>query len=232
MSRELSGGTWGQIGRGVIAGWVQALGRDLDLVSRALGRARRCSMKERGIQAMEEALWRLDSAREKLHAVISLALGIEHLDVGVDPVQFKTYPRKIGTVLRDRNDPIATELDAVGQNLATLRAIVLRNELSHGVAPLTQVAMRCDFEAVALRDGRPGEWRNYVDYPPSWRKHDNIKPETLWADAVADVAEALDLLVKSVELLADLLGRDGTALPRPAQVFRDEATGRISLSPP
>jgi hypothetical protein len=232
MSPELRGGAWGQLGRGIIDGWVQALGRDLDLISRAWGRARRYPLQEPGIRAMEEALWRLDAAREKLHAATSLGLGVRHLDIGKDPVQFKTDPRKIGTALRALHDPVATELDNVGQQLAARRAIALRNELSHGIAPLTQVGIRCDFEGVAVRHGRVGRWRNYIDYPPSWRTHGNIRPETLWADAVADVAEALSMLIKSVELLAELLGREGSNLPPPAQVFWDEDAGSIALSPP
>jgi hypothetical protein len=230
-SRQLQG-AWGQVGRSVIQGWVTDLGRYLDRTTSALARARRFPLKERGIAALEESLWRLDASREKLHAVLTLTLGVRHLDLTTDPIGFKVDPKRIGTVLRGMGHTKATKLDRLGKRLAEHPAINLRNQLSHGVAPLTDVRVRCFFEAVAIRKNSIGIWRSHVDYPPGWRAHGDIKDTTMWAGAVSASSEALDMLCESVRLLADLLVETSAKLPAPAHVYRDVDSGRLTLHDP
>src|SRR5947208_817403 len=67
---------WRDLGAAWTVEWAKSLGRDLMNAAAALDRAEAAGATEDGAAEVENALWRVDAAFEKLHDVIALCLGV------------------------------------------------------------------------------------------------------------------------------------------------------------
>src|SRR5205823_3622823 len=118
---------------------VRVFGRNLSRVGDALAFAKAHPLLEEGLAALEEALWRLDSAREHLIAVCCMALGVTTVvpkkvrktDAVPKAVIFDPDPRRLGNRLAElaQSSPVAKELNERLIALAEHPAIVMRNQL-------------------------------------------------------------------------------------------------------
>jgi hypothetical protein len=223
------------LGRGVMLGLAEDLGRALERMNAATKRAQEHPLTDEGEAAVEEALWRLDACREKLQVILFLALGLptirpyrvpgQALNTGVT---FRPDWPKLNQVL----DSIATshapakELSELLTELYEHPAIALRNEISHGRAPIRQAGGVTWLELVGVTGRRAVTRDSHYMWPQGMSDRTGIDVQTLWDYVVEKLAEATALLSKAVGLAAQVL-QSAARLEQPQPVFQDHDTGEI-----
>jgi DNA modification methylase len=195
-----------------------------------------------GIDAVERALWRLSTGRKSLLAIAFLGLGV----ATVHPVKLAkgdSVPRGLRfdprwddlekklAELRPSN-PVAAKLAELLSELHEHPAIVLRNEITHTLGAIAEAPELCLLEIVEL-DGNQEVGRDTrFMWPNGLPVGKDIRPQTLWDYAMAQVKEALEILVRAAHQLAALLASGAAYLERPQLIYLDARTGHTLLADP
>src|SRR5262249_34284327 len=92
-----------------------------------------------GVAALERALWGIGSTHEKIQALLALVLGTPAFRTrkGRGAPRFRPRRDDNRAALRKLGEPDATSLLEIEARLNSHRALLLRHQLSHGLAPLT-----------------------------------------------------------------------------------------------
>jgi len=222
---------WRDLGSTWTAEWARSLGRDLTKAAAALDRARTIGATEDGAAEVENALWRVEAAYEKLHDVIALGLGVPALELTKNRKGIRRFEsdrranRKRLRELTDRWTVAQTLLD-LDQQIGRHRFLELRHQLTHSLAPILAWRSLLWFE-VAEIDQRGG----VVAYSsrhltPSERIQGGTPPGQLFVHTVSEGADVISLMQRAVLALAELLTRAGHLEPPPI-LWRAMQTGEI-----
>lgn len=148
---------WPDVGRAWIRAWAYELQRDMWLISDELVAARLAQHEVDAARTpLENALWRLDSAREKLHTIIALIFGLPSLHIGTDKKQtlsFGADDDETGAKLKE----LQTDHAAAGELLkhdATLKgSLLLRHQIAHSLGPVVSYVSLTWFERAVVERG-------------------------------------------------------------------------------
>jgi hypothetical protein len=218
------GGTW-------TVEWARSLGRDLTNAAVALDRADEACATDDGAAEIENALWRVDAAFEKLHDVVALGLGVPALKLTKNRKGIKRFEsdrranRKRLRQLAEQHAVAQTLLD-VDEQIGNHRFLELRHQLTHSLAPILAWQSLLWFE-VAEIDKKGG----VVAYSsrhltPSERIQGGTPPDQLYARTIADGRDVIDLMRRAMLALAELLTVAGKREPPPV-LWRVIQTGEI-----
>lgn len=132
---------WRDLGPSWIVNWAVSLGRDVRNAASALDRASELGATDEGAARVENGLWRVDSAYEKLHDVLSLSLGVPALKLNANRKgvkRFESDRKAIRKRLREVAEgyPAAGELLKLDESIANHRFLELRHQLTHSLAPI------------------------------------------------------------------------------------------------
>lgn len=221
---------WDDILRMTLDGWVEALGRDLRRAVVALdsAEARDDAPNDDQVAALEECLWRVASASDKIDAVISLAFSGDPFVVVADkPAEMTMRPS------RDRNkaalkrigSDAARQLVEARAALTGERSRLRRHQLMHSLAPIDALADLGVFIRVHHRDGRIFGFELLRWSPERW--DEGIKalaPEALFAQRIKEARRGLDALMRVIEAVGTAIADDPVARV-PQYVYYDHDTG-------
>jgi hypothetical protein len=226
-------GVWDSLGRRCILGWVDDAGRSCSSIASTLAVVEERGRTAETCEALEGALWRVDAAREKLEAVFVLSFGVPSLELYKSGVKFEPNAMAIKIKLEQlaEDHEAATELAQCGKQLAEHAAVRIRNQLSHQLAPIESAEPLCLIDLAHLRRGSIIGWTGGPFYVEGALESGDIGADALWTRAVAAVGECFALLVRSMEAMAELIVAAAVLEP-PQPVYRDEDTGRVSLTDP
>jgi hypothetical protein len=230
------------IGRFTLVRWTRDLQRNLDAIVAAVADAEHSPLTEAGIDAVERALWRLSAGRKSLLAVAYLGLGVPTVHpvklakgdsvprgLRFDP-RWEDLENKLAGLQPAR--PVAAELAEVLSELHEHPAIVLRNEITHSLGPITEAPELCWLEIVELDENQEiGRDARFM-WPNGLPVGKDIRPQTLWDYVVAQVKEAFEILARAADKLAALLASGAAYLERPQLIYLDARTGRASMADP
>lgn len=198
---------------------AHALGRDLANADEAIMRAEQLGPSEDGTAEIENALWRVGSAYEKLHNVIALGLGVPALRLTRNKrgiARFESDRKKNRRRLREvgTSHPSANDLLQLDERIANHRFLELRNQMTHRLAPILDWQSLVWFEAGVIKNG------GVIDYvghhlTPAEKLQGATPPGQLYPQTVADGREIIDLMGEAIEHLASLLSATQRLEPPP-----------------
>lgn len=151
---------WVECVRGSLRGWATELRRDARRAGRGLAQAATAAggtPDDDQIAALEEVLWRLHSAVERVDAIIAIAFGaggIRLYDANARSLRFDPSEEANSTRLRDLGTSTALRLREVRGRLEGERAILRRHQLAHSLVPLVDLHDLACYILVHHRDGR------------------------------------------------------------------------------
>jgi hypothetical protein len=224
---------WPPLGRGCIVGWVDDAERAVLRVARALELAD-AGPSEQAEDETEVALWAIIAAREKLEAVFVLSFGVPSMEpYGRTSAKFEPNTAGLRERLRQlaQEHRAAAELGRVGRELAEHQAVALRNQLSHQLSATTEVKPLCYLDIGHVRGGTLLAWDGSSFYGQGALDGDSIAPEVIWKRTVDAVSECFELLVRTIELMSELIA-EAAVLEPPQRVFVDNDTGAVSVRAP
>jgi hypothetical protein len=222
-----------------LSGWVRELRRDLHRSRRAIADASSAigEPDDDQIAALEEALWRLAAATEKLDAVIAIAFGataIELYDARARGIRFRPSFDENKLRLREIGSEEALRLREARARLEGERAFLRRNQLVHSLAPLVDLHDLVCFTLVLHRDGRviPGGYELRRLGPERWDEGvQELGAEVLFARRLLEAERAYEALLDCIAALVEAMRANGRIrVPQP--VFRDEETKTLALEKP
>lgn len=106
---------------------------------KALTARRSFGAVDAGEPEIENALWRIDSAYEKLHDLFALGLGVPTLRLRKDRkgiLRFESDRRRNRRKLREVDVPAAKELLTLDKEIFNHRGLELRHQVTHSLAPI------------------------------------------------------------------------------------------------
>jgi hypothetical protein len=220
--------SWHDLGVTWSLDWARAYGRDLRLAAESLDRAQELGPVDTGEAKIENALWRIDSAYEKLHDLIALGLGVPSLRLRKDRkgiLRFESDRRRNRRKLREVNGPAGTDLLKLDEEVFNHRGLELRHQMTHSLAPIRQWRSLIWFEQAEV-DERGGvvSYHGMNLTPASSLQGDTQPGRLLFEQCLRDARELVDLLLRGALLLAEVL-RSTAVLPPPPVVYRVKATG-------
>lgn len=211
-------------------GWVDALDRDMRRAASALevaSGAAGAAPSDNEVAAVEECLWRLTAATEKLDAIHALAFNGKPFVVVADkPTDLTMRPS------RDRNkealDKLATlaarDLVQARAALAGERSRLRRHQLLHSMAPIDELSDLGVFVRVHHRDGRIFGYELLRWSPERWSEGiSELSPETLFAQRLKEVERGQAAVMRVIEATATALESDPTVRV-PQFVYYDHDT--------
>jgi hypothetical protein len=234
LNPGLTADFWPSVGKASIVNWVDDAERACAGIARALDLVDTLGQTDATRDALEGALWRITATREKLEAVFVLCFGIPSLEpYRKTSARFEPNTEGIKAKLRELagTHPAAHELGDIGAQLAGHPAVTLRDQLSHQLAAIGDVAELCWIDIAHMRGNGIIGWSGGPFYAEKTIDQGPITREANWARAVGSVEECLRLLVRSFELMAELV-RAAAVLEPPQRVYKDEDTGAISTTDP
>lgn len=220
---------WVELVRWTLDGWVTGVERDLGRAEAALVAAARVAgaPADDDVAALEECLWRLTAATEKLDALIALAFDAAPLAVANDGATTLTMRPS-----RDRNK---AQLQAIGSDsalrlvearaaLSGERARLRRHQIMHSLPPIDQLDDLAPFIRVHHRDGRIFGYELVRWTPERWDEGiTSLTPETLFARRVLEARRGVEALVRVIDALAEAL-EDEPVARVPQSVYYDHDT--------
>lgn len=223
---------WSDLGSWWAVKWSESFARDVRLAASDLDAAA-ASFGEDGVVHIEHALWRIDAAFEKFHDIAALTIGVAALQLNKNKRgvrRFESDRRANRTRLRELADqhPVAHEILRLDESINNHRALELRHQMTHSLAPILEWQSLVWFEVGEVDD--KGHVLGYTasHLTPSKRLQGETPGNQLYARAVSDGNEIVALLHEAAERLADLLA--GTQeLPPPQALWRVMATGEVFL---
>jgi hypothetical protein len=225
---------WSTVGRHLLTEWADDLGTCLARAAALFDVAAEDGLGGGGVLPMEECLWRLDSAIDKLAALLALGIGTPVLQPRRDGVLFRPNPKLLVAKLKSMTSTIsaAGHLAQVADSLAKHRAREVRNEVSHALSQVGGTRPFCHISVLEREAQRNAGYTAHSHYGRRelWAA-DDIRPETIWRRAQE---EARDLHAKVVEaaLLAATVLRELPSMAAPPKAIFDRDARRYSLDPP
>lgn len=228
---------WEELVRWTLDGWAAGVERDLRRAEGALAAASQvaCAPADDDVAALEECLWRLMAATEKIDTLIALAFGATALVVANDSATSLTMRPS-----RERNK---AQLQAIGSAsalrlvearsaLAGERARLRRHQIMHSLPPLDQLDDLAPFIRVHHRAGRIFGYELVRWTPDRWDEGiTSLTPETLFARRVLEARRGIAAISPVIAALADALEDDPVARV-PQLVFYDHDAGTYATELP
>lgn len=176
---------WPDNGPGWISNWGRELGRDLANAARALERAEGLGSGPDGVVEIENALWRVAAAREKLHAVIALGLGVPALALKKNRKGIRRFEadrkknrKRLKSIVPDH--PVARELLRLDDQLSQHRFLALRHQLTHSLAPILTWRSLVLFEVALIENGHVlGYTGRHLGRPRKYRAQPRLNSSSL-----------------------------------------------------
>jgi hypothetical protein len=225
--------------QGGIVGWVKDAASGMERLAESLQVASAVSEKDEGpsaeaLDALEDALVRAASVRDKLRAVAALVLGVPSLETYKRGVRFKPREKAIRTALSEAGASGSLQpgrVKALFEQVADHPAIVLRNDIIHAFAPFPQLSELCWIKTAHLdeRGGIVG-WDGGPLYPEGTLDLPDLLPWTLFNWALTAAKDVLGTLTELTEALAAMVMELGVITP-PQSVYR-WPDGRIQFEQP
>ncbi len=231
---------WVDCVRGSLRGWATELRRDVRRIGRGLAQAATTAGSapdDEQIAALEEVLWRLHSAVEKVDAIIAIAFGtggIRLYDSRARSLRFDPSEESNTTRLRDLGTPAALRLREVRNRLEGERAILRRHQLAHSLVPLVDLHDLACYILVHHRDGRiiVGGYELGRLGPERWDEGvRELRADVLFARRLEEATRAHQALLELLCALTDALRADAR-IEVPPLVYRDEDTAELALERP
>lgn len=222
---------WRDLGSTWTAEWARSLGRDLTNASAALDRAEIAGATEDGAAEVENALWRVDAAYEKLHDVIALGLGVPALQLTKTRKGIKRFEsdrranRRRLRKLAERQAVAQTLLD-VDEQIGSHRFLELRHQLTHSLAPILAWQSLLWFEVAEIDEKGGVVAYSSHHLTPSEQIQGGTPPDQLFARTVSDGREVIALMRRAMLALAELLSVTGKLEPPPV-LWRVMQTGEV-----
>jgi hypothetical protein len=229
------GRDWSLFARTCLTRWGTDMERTIERAAEALAEAHAAPLTDNGVDAIERAMWRIVGARDKLRAIVSLALGIPALQRAGPGVRFKPDYRKIDRRLRELGaggNADALRLKTLFKQIADHPAVSLRNQISHSLAPIPEAAELCWIDVALLDDQNSIRGWDTTKrlFPENVLDLDSIAPEALYEFALSAGEEALQLVGEAAETVAALIRVEG-AFHQPYAIYRD-VKGKLHLDRP
>jgi hypothetical protein len=223
---------WPSLARSMLARWGADLRRTAGRTLDALAAARAAPVTDDGVDAVERATWRIAGARDKLRAIVSLALGMHAIRLDRAGVRFAPNHRKIARRLDEIGTPDALRLRKLFDQIAEHPAIALRNQISRSLSPVAEVAELCWIDVGILDEkNRIVAWDTSTAlYPEDVLDQASLAPETIYDFAVDAVEQALALVTDAVAATTAVIREEGK-LYAPFRVYRDKQ-GTIHIERP
>ncbi|MDP9226077.1 MAG: hypothetical protein M3P18_20010 [Actinomycetota bacterium] len=220
--------------------WARELLRDLRRSERALGEAATASgspPSDNQIASLEEALWRLSAAVEKIDALIAILFGpagIEIYDATARSLRFRPSFDDNSQRLRDIGTTPAARLREARARVEGERALLRRHQLVHSLAPLVELHDLACYVLVHHRDGRiiPGGYELGRLGPERWSDGiRELRPEVMFARRLKEAFDARRTVADLVDALAEAIEAEGM-IRVPQLVYRDVETRTLALERP
>lgn len=211
---------WRDLGATWTEEWARSLGRDLTNAAAALDRAETAGATEDGVAEIENALWRVDAAFEKLHDVIALGLGVPALKLTKNRKGIKRFEsdrhanRKRLRELATQH-AVAQALLDVDEQIGNHRFLELRHQLTHSLAPILAWQSLLWFEVADIDEKGGVVAYSSRHLTPSERVQGGTPPDQLYARTISDGREVIDLMRRAILALAELLTVAGKLEPPP-----------------
>jgi hypothetical protein len=211
---------WPQLGRLCLLNWADAIGRDLTLTTRGVNSARRCRQRENKLRHLEEALWRLDAAKEKMQALFAVAFHLPVLEPWVQGFRFSPDAKAFARKVRELSKSVSSAemLADLWERVEAHPATRDRNYLSHSLPPLASVCELTFIENVYKRGGRIVDVR-LVSLVPMMGAQTTWSADALLATAIDDASDCAGQLVEAAGLVGDVLAAAGRLEPPYTHVF-------------
>lgn len=220
---------WPTIGPTWIRSWCDGLTRDLTITGREIAKSDAAAEPTDAREPLETALWRLDSAREKIHAIIALTFGIPSL-------RFKDGQKRVPR-FRVKTDETRAKLRELATTYPAASALLshdttvnsklgLRHDLAHSLASIAEYESMTWFERGVVTEG--GVTR-YVPNHLTTGSHGpltDVSAEAIRSNARKIAAAGFTSLTGAVTALAALLTEVGTLEP-PEVFFSVTETGGL-----
>jgi hypothetical protein len=222
---------WRDLGATWTVEWARSLGRDLTNAAAALDRAETIGATEDGAAEVENALWRVDAAYEKLHDVIALGLGVPALQLTKNRKGIKRFEsdrranRKRLRELAEQQAVAQTLLDA-DEQISNHRFLELRHQLTHSLAPILAWQSLLWFEVAEIDEKGGVVAYSSRHLTPSERIQAGTPPDQLYIRTVSDGREVISLMQRAMLGLTELLTVAGKLEPPPV-LWRVMQTGEI-----
>lgn len=225
---------WSTIGRHHLGEWIDDTSRVLRLAANDLSAAEDAGFGEDGAGSLESSLWRMYSALDKLMVVCGLIIGVRLVELSRNGKGVRwdiNHPRPVVGRIRAlaENEPTARALIGILDELRVVGGRSLRNQATHSLSPVVALRSVLDLDVRTIRAGTEVSRTARLLYPSSvlWDDAD-IRPETVWRRAVESANLTLNLMVRAVEVLADLTTAAGRLHP-PELVHYDTERKRVML---
>jgi hypothetical protein len=223
---------WPTFARENLARWGADLRRAAQRAVDARAEASAEPLSDDSVDAIERATWRLAGTRDKLRAIISLALGVPALRLDRPGVRFAPDHRKIARRLEEVGNADALRLRDLFDQIAELPAIDLRNQISHSLSPVPEAAEVCWID-IAILDAQNGiiAWDTSTRlFAENVLDQGSLDPQTLYDFAIGAVDDALALLGEGISVASAVVRAHGK-LHQPYAVFKRE-DGTLYLERP
>jgi hypothetical protein len=224
---------WSTIGRNRIKSWIadaeHALRWATDDIEEAEGKGPSAA------KGLEEALWRLDVAHDRLVVVLALALGVPLVKLSKNRhgVQFHPERRKVlsklGELGSSPTPSSAERLERAMRRWYEHPARTLRHQVTHSLSQTTSVQALIDLDVRYWR----GSSESYRDAKLLYDNDihvgsSDITAEAVWKRGLEQAHDGLQLLIECMEVSAEVV-RDHAHLETPTVVNYDLDSGLARL---
>lgn len=225
---------WHTTGRHYLNEWVADLEITMDAAATAVTGAREAGLGGPGRRELELGLWRIDSAADKLIKVLAIAIGVQvlRLNKAGTGVLFRPDPRLVISKLSQfpLTNRAVQGLMALLQVLRDHPARRLRNDVSHSLSPVGALTPLTHLALVYVQDGHQQVPEARMLYTDSVLIDNDMRPEAIWKQILAEANDALIQLTKAVAQSAEVIESVGRLEPPPT-VYYDLDAKRASLEP-
>lgn len=228
--------TWKQTGRHQINRWTGDLRRSLDGVVTAIAQVKATPLPPAVVDAMEMALWRLDTGREKIKTIACLVLGVSVVTVSgaLTNVGFKVDAKALDAKLTGLavKVPPAGRLNAVLEGLSRHDATDRRNEATHELSQVVDVPPLFHIQVAWVRQRQIQSWETrYYFSNLAPLKAGNLAPSAVLRQTFTTIVQAFDMELQAVKLLTEVVQVAGKLEPWDC-VFVDLSSGVATRTDP
>jgi hypothetical protein len=233
---------WPDLARRCLSTWAQEFERDLEIASSRLQLAREQSrIDDLGLddakafarislaaEPLEDALWRVAAAREKLEVIVALALGIRVFVLEGQTVRLEPDVKGLKALLNGFSEGEEARFKKAALALVEHRAIPLRHQLMHSLAPIAGTSPLFFMQTGHRREGEVFRYTIRPVFPDGTIREDAVTPSQVFTRACTLTGEALDLLGEANAALPAVIRRSGR-VHAPHVVYWD-ADGTVTLA--
>ena len=222
---------WPKIGRFRINCWITDVEQALRWATEGIREAERSGPS--ASRNLEEALWRLDAADDRLVVVLSLALGVGLIDISKNRagVTFRPKRQRLLAKLTELATASALALDSTMRTWYEHPARTLRHQVTHSLSQTTETQPLLDLDVRYRRGSRESNREAKMLYPDDLHLGTNdIRPAAVWSRVVGLAGQGLELMVEYIDNAATVISTHARLEP-PTTVYYDLESGRASLEP-